>query len=142
MKVFILEDDKERIDFLVKWVKTYIDHKADIYLAKTFAEACDVFENHDYFDFMLLDHDLLFFFMPSDELETGYQVALAMRNGNVTYGGCIIHSLNPEGALKMQKLLPNSICIPISALGFKYDKIKFERKRKKGDLLKRALLFS
>ncbi len=126
MKVFILEDDIERIEFLQKWVKNYIDHKTEPYVARTFDEAISIFEQHDYFDFMLLDHDLLFFFMSSDELETGYQVALAIRNRGIRYDVCIVYSFNVYGALRMQKLLPNSIRIPFFALGFKYNKIKFE----------------
>ena len=133
MKIFILEDDIERIEFLEKWVKAYIDHKAEIHLAKSFAEACDIFENHDYFDFMLLDHDLKFCFMDSSEPETGYQVAMYMKNQGIKYDQCIIHSLNVDGANGMHSLLPHSVCVPIFALGFKYNMIKYAKNKVLGD---------
>jgi hypothetical protein len=137
MKVFILEDDLERIEFLHKWVRLYLINKEDIvFTAKSFVEACEVFKDNNFFDIMLLDHDLKFRFMDSSEEETGYNVAKYMIEYGITYDQCIIHSVNTDGANGMHKILPHSVIIPIFALGFKYDIFKFAEKKRISDLSK------
>ena len=128
MKVFILEDDLDRTTFLFKWVRKYIDDKAEIFAATNYNATIQIFEKEKIFDLMLLDHDLQFRFMDSKEPETGYQVAKYIMSHGVIYDQCIIHSINVDGANGMHELLPHSVCVPIFALGFKYDIIKFGKK--------------
>ena len=105
MKVFILEDSKDRFEFLKKF------HKKDIiYWSKTVPDAIKTFKKFEPFDLILLDHDL------GDELDpcigNGVEFAKFLAEQR-TDSQIIIHSINVDGAKRMKDYLPDATLIPI-----------------------------
>lgn len=115
MKIFILEDNKERIKI---FEESLIGH--ELFIAKDVQEAKKILKQNNYFPLIFLDHDLENrVFVPSEEENTGYAVAKFINENNVKYSHCIIHSLNPVGASNMNNILKNSIKIPFLMLNLK-----------------------
>jgi hypothetical protein len=112
MKIFILEDSESRIRLFKIKLKNHTNT-----FAKTVKEARKILMNDKNWDIMLLDHDLgEKENVPSEEEETGYQVAVFIRKNDIKSKQIIIHSFNPVGAERMQQILPGSIRIPFSTL--------------------------
>lgn len=104
MRVFLLEDDSERIEW---FYNTFSD--AEIHLAKNVDDGKELLQNNCY-DILFLDHDLEARHYASDcanDLNTGYGVACFLEENQ----GCqpdaivIIHSLNPGGSVRMKQAL-------------------------------------
>jgi hypothetical protein len=99
MKVFILEDDLNRMETFNKVLK---DHR--ICHAETVEDAKVLFEKEQPFDLILLDHDLGGeMFVNSDLPNTGFQFTkfLAERKASVSKSQIIFHTMNRPGAEKM-----------------------------------------
>jgi response regulator of citrate/malate metabolism len=115
MKIFVLEDDLTRLATMKK--KLYDKYGSDLNIihCETAKEAKAVLVKEQPFDLICLDHDLGGEqFLPSEEENTGYQVAVFMAENKIQYTECIIHSLNFPGATRMWHALGhNAKCIPI-----------------------------
>lgn len=108
MKIFILEDSEQRIDF---FEKTMPNH--NLFIAKNVSEAKELFEKNEPFDLIMLDHDLEgpFYTNPDDE-NTGYQFAKFLKEKeNKTLK--VIHSVNRPASQKMQGILHNVYYVSI-----------------------------
>lgn len=103
--VLIVEDDPYRIQhfekFLPKATYTDVAQRAIRWLEK------------EQFDFYFLDHDLGGQYLPSDQ-SSGFAVADWLSKHGNQGDNVIIHSWNPAGAQRMQKVLPNARYIPFS----------------------------
>jgi CheY-like chemotaxis protein len=109
MRILILDDDLIRHRH---FKENYMHHV--LTLVTTVQETIHNLMQHDY-DAIFLDHDLGGQQMVASggHEPTGYDVAVWL---NANQDRCpplvYIHSFNPEGALKMQKLLPHAILVP------------------------------
>ncbi len=112
MNIFILDDDINRHDFLIKMLGNKYNN-TNIVSAQTADEAYKFLKNEKW-DMIFLDHDLGGeAYVDSNLPNTGYQVAKFIKNNNIKYDICIIHSMNPVGARNIQSILPDSNLIPI-----------------------------
>ena len=114
MKVFVLEDDYNRI---AKFKKAY--GHVDLHIATTVEEARAILSKEK-FPLMYLDHDLGGEqFTPSGE-NSGYAVAEYLATQNPT-GTVIIHSCNTVGAERMKVALSKcdnliTMCVPFTVI--------------------------
>jgi len=104
MRVFVLDDDEERL----KWFKRYFS-KDQVDTALDVPSAIEMLDANDY-DAVFLDHDLLpehYGAKDHDDEHSGYAVAhaLAQEAKRQRSATIIVHSLNPDGALRMTELL-------------------------------------
>jgi CheY-like chemotaxis protein len=109
MNIFILEDNKTRIDlFKEKFKNNFLVIKT---LAK---EAIDYLKNDSSFDWILLDHDLGGEqWVDSYKENTGYQVAKFIMEEGINEKCKIgVHSLNFVGAKNILSLIPDSEYLP------------------------------
>lgn len=109
MKIFILEDNQERIKiFLEKYPKAIV--------AKTATDAIAILSKQKTWDKIFLDHDLgNEIFVDVNVQNTGSEVARWMSEHPIE-GEIIIHSLNPIGVRHMMALLPKAEYIPFYRL--------------------------
>ena len=116
MKVFILEDNENRMNLFNRIMRMkYPD--ATVYHAETVAQAADILEKEQPFDYLFLDHDLGGMeFVDSSEEETGYHVVQFIVKNGIKYNNAIIHSANPVGARRMADDLPGGRLIPFMNL--------------------------
>jgi len=103
LRVLIVEDTPERQDVLSAlyrahaWILVNTGHRAI-----TLLNAYD-------FDLVSLDYNLRGDY-------NGDEVAKALINSRNKNCKVIIHSMNPKGADKMLKLLPDALCYPVSKM--------------------------
>ena len=98
MRIFILEDDQERIATFRRKLSGHT-----LTVVETAKAAIDVLENDQAFDIGFLDHDLGGEQMVSTEsANTGSEVVRWMRPNQRNYFPIIIHSMNQPAALDMQ----------------------------------------
>lgn len=115
--VFILEDDKYRINYF----KEVFSFLPVIYVTKNPAIALEILKDKK-FDLIFLDHDLyedpLDYGMGEEPEElTGLFVAKGLKNTVNKLTNCIVHSMNPVGASNMIKAHPfNTVHIPYAML--------------------------
>ncbi len=117
MKIFIVEDDKERIE-IFKEKFAHIE-EAELFITTTASEAKKVLkENKDVmWDMMFLDHDLGGrVYVESADQNTGYQVAKFIRDNDIKYYNIVTHTLNPMGAVNIQGILKDCNHIPFNLL--------------------------
>ena len=109
MKVFILDDSKERLQ---TFKSKLIGHV--VVTAMTASEAISILEQEPPFTNIFLDHDLGDRVMVPSGPGTGYEVAqwLAQHPEKTDSCDIIIHSFNPDGAKNMASLLPIARVIP------------------------------
>ena len=108
-KVFILEDDADRLNFFLEIFK---DRKVDFTKDVDYAKRCVGAKKYD---LILLDHDMEDFDEHRDERlkgpeRTGTEVAEHLRDTMNIETFCIIHSMNPRGAANMVKAHPFNTC--------------------------------
>jgi len=116
LRIFILEDNAERISLFKQTLHKKFP-KAEIIIKETAKEAKEILTPNSYWDIILLDHDLGGeIYVDSNELNTGYQVALHIRDKEIKYGQCITHTQNPVGGRNITNLL-GCQHIPFSELG-------------------------
>jgi CheY-like chemotaxis protein len=97
MKVFVLEDDETRVD----WIRKNFDEKVEMDLTDEADEAITLLRNNKY-DLVFLDHDLGGEQMvSSDHHNTGATVAKIMHETPNKDSVIIVHSYNPIGAENM-----------------------------------------
>jgi CheY-like chemotaxis protein len=99
-KIFIFEDDKNRIDQFKKYLCN-----DDLYITDNIKTAKMLLMKHD-FDTVLLDHDMdQRSMVESTEDNTGFQVASFIVQENLPLHQVIVHSHNPIGAENMMNIL-------------------------------------
>jgi hypothetical protein len=110
MKIFILEDDQNRLDFFYRWFEN-----EEIFASDNVEYAKTLYLKERPFDLVFLDHDLGGrVYVSSEEPNTGYQFAkflVEQENSSII----IIHSWNPEGAKNMRNVLPKAYVIPFGS---------------------------
>lgn len=101
MKIFILEDNKERIEIFKKLFKCHT-----VYFFDNVSESIKFLET-TIVNAIFLDHDLDDkIFVQSNEKNTGYQLAkYLITNPNYKKTQIYIHSMNPIGAKQMYDTL-------------------------------------
>jgi len=109
MRIFILEDDFNRIEVFQKYLS---DHELTIVSESN--EAIKILEKDCSFDLFYLDHDLGGLIYVDIGVEnTGSTVAKYMSDKNIK-GTIIIHSFNSVGAKNMLDYLPNAFYVPFN----------------------------
>lgn len=109
MKIFILEDDINRINAFQKYLGNH-----SLTIVSEAMEAIKILEKDITFDLMFLDHDLGGqIYVDVNEENTGSTVAKYL-SGKEFKGQIIIHSFNPIGVQNMINYLPNSLYIPFN----------------------------
>lgn len=115
MKILVLEDNEERRVFFKKALfGTETDYVVD-------ANSCIEKINTVKYDLLFLDHDLggKVFVNPHEE-NTGYQVALALKNSLNKKTPVIIHSWNRPASIKMNyEIGKHAVWIPFGFINFK-----------------------
>lgn len=117
-KVFILEDDDNRI----AWFKDKFLHATTLFITKQTGTALEAL-HADKYDLIFLDHDLepdhysAYSEGREPQMElTGLYVAKKLKETQNVDTPCIIHSMNPCGALNMHDEIPGSYVCPFSML--------------------------
>ncbi|MDD5589092.1 MAG: response regulator [Candidatus Nanoarchaeia archaeon] len=118
MKIFILEDNTIRIETFKKLAtKTWDASNLKIFIATDVEEGKIILKNNQPFDLAFLDHDLGGeIYVPSENENTGYQLAKFIEKENIKIDTIVIHSHNPSGAKNMNDILSNSHVIQFSYL--------------------------
>lgn len=116
MKIFILEDDENRLEVLQREIPK-IFPGSEILYARTAKEAKEILSKHKVFDIITLDHDLggLVFVNSLDE-NTGYRVAQFIKQNDIQARTFICHSHNPAGAENILSALPECKRVPFFSL--------------------------
>jgi len=93
MNIFILEDDKSRVEWFDKAFK---QHNLTV---TEFVEEAKTLLRENKYDVMFFDHDLGGEQMVSSDNEnTGYQVAKMVKETKNDATPVLVHSYNPQGA--------------------------------------------
>src|SRR6478609_2503109 len=109
MKIFIFEDNQDRIETFKKVLpKNYNLVICDnIEIAKAI-----LLDNLAKFDVAFLDHDMdQKSFVPSNDPNTGYQVAKFIVENGIYFKQVFVHSMNPSGAENIMNELNRSVTI-------------------------------
>lgn len=107
MKIFILEDDLDRIQRFKEKLK---DHT--LVFSDNVEKAKKIIESLGPFDVYYLDHDLDGkIFVNSDEPNTGYQLAKYLAKNNIK-AAFVTHTHNSEGAKNICSILPTCNEVP------------------------------
>ena len=105
MKILVVEDSDKRIEW---FLHEFSDHEVTI--AKNVLEGKKRVIASKY-DLIFLDHDLgEKVFMSSQEENTGYQVAKAIRESINSHTRVVIHSWNLAGANNISSILRHAKC--------------------------------
>jgi len=103
MRIFILEDDPNRMKLFNRTLHTHT-----IYHADNVKDAIKILESTDGISVLLVDHDLDHkVFVNSNESNTGYQLAKWIKTSGKNYMQIIIHSMNVVGANNIKNELSN-----------------------------------
>jgi CheY-like chemotaxis protein len=114
LRIFILEDEKNRIDWFKENLKNLF---FDLTIATSYDEGIKLFSLKEKYDLILLDHDLGGrMYVDSNDENTGFNFCNYLIEKNVA-APVIIHSMNTVGALKMEELLSSNDFI-VSKLPF------------------------
>ena len=100
LKIFILEDNDERIKRFKNKANEFTKTNVELYIAKDVNAAIKLYEENKPFNMYFLDHDLGGrVFVDSKEENTGYTFAKYLAKNNITGKNEQIysHSLNPVG---------------------------------------------
>ena len=103
INIFILDDDETRHAALIKRATELADaEETEVRIALDAEEAKNMLIKKNYWDIIMLDHDLgNRVFVDSSEENTGFQVAKFIRENNIRFGRCLLHSMNPVGVKNM-----------------------------------------
>lgn len=103
MKIFILEDDENRMKYFNK-----VLNKHTILHADTVEKSIKILEENEDIIILFLDHDLEHKIMVSSKKpNTGYALAKYINESGKVYPQIIIHSMNVIGAHNMKDKLIN-----------------------------------
>lgn len=112
LNIFILEDNKERLNWFWEFFKKAPDHiEVTCKWEDNVEKAKATYEAHGPWDYVFLDHDLdQRVYVDSDEPNTGYQFAKWLVDQKMITPETFfyIHSMNTVGALKMKEILMDS----------------------------------
>lgn len=112
MNILILEDDPKRIRLFMDHLNIQGNY---VIVTGQVEEAKELLSSDKTFDMILLDHDLDGRVnVPSEEPNTGYQLAKWIAENNIQFGDCIVHSYNDKGAAKMVEVLPQATWRPFA----------------------------
>lgn len=131
MKIFILEDAPSRMTKFRHYLKELYPNECAIYHAVEVDSAMKILkENENTWDIIFLDHDLEGnVYVPSNHRQTGYTIAKYIKENNVKYNECIIHTQNPVGAKNINSVLTDEQVIPFPLLVNTF-KLKLEKRAK------------
>ena len=120
MKIFILEDSKERI----KWFKDVFSSENSLFFADNVIDAKRILTEESNFYALFLDHDLdNRIFVDSNEENTGYQLARFLVENKISFMSIIIHSMNIFGSHRMfdvlKKISENVYRVPFPVLRYR-----------------------
>jgi len=116
MKIFILEDAPSRMQQFRYYLKKLFPNCV-IYHARDVDEAEEILTENKKWDKIFLDHDLEGnIYVPSSYIQTGYTLAKYIKENNIEYTECIIHTQNPVGAKNIQAYLPDGKILPFPVL--------------------------
>jgi hypothetical protein len=102
MKIFVLEDNEYRFNFIKTFYKV-----SDTFIWETVVpSAIKAFKKNEPFDLILLDHDLGEEYAPS--VGNGTDFAKFLADHGIGKAHVIIHSVNNAGAERMKSYLPNA----------------------------------
>lgn len=121
MKILILEDDINRIEWFIRFMKKEFPTYQHWYTDNV-EQAKSLFKEHGPFDYYFLDHDLGGEQMvDSSQENTGYQFAKFLEENGITGENetIILHSLNPSGRDLMKHCFKQSQIMPLILLGYK-----------------------
>jgi CheY-like chemotaxis protein len=111
-RILILEDDHNRITIFKSKLKRH-----DVYFFDQVNDAKQALQLMEPFDYIFLDHDLdQQIYVPSEEKNTGWQLAKFIAEELAYKPHIYIHSHNEDGVEKMKQLLPNAEIIPFYIL--------------------------
>ena len=112
MKIFILEDNFERVKCFKRWLSV----KHTLHITDNVEDAKKLYEEHEPFDVYFLDHDLGGeVYVDSNEPNTGYQFAKYLAEKKAS-GKFITHSLNFSGAEAIISVLDGCVHTPFTML--------------------------
>lgn len=118
MRIFILEDNKERIEQFMQNLEGH-----DVTISKDPKEAIDIIKNQEPFDYICLDHDMGNVFEQPGE-GTGYELAAWLaKHPEKKPRKLLIHSMNNVGAAAMMRVLGDA-GIRATYIPFLWDKIR------------------
>lgn len=102
MNYLVLEDDPERIRIF----RQHYDVPGNlVVVCRTVTEAIQALRTVS-FEVVSLDHDLDGrVYVPSEEPNTGYQLAKIIAASGLEFNQVLVHSFNQKGALKMLEVL-------------------------------------
>jgi len=113
-KMFVLDDDADRMAYIIHILSREFPG-CTIASASTLNSAKRMLQE-DIFDVLFLDHDLGgMIYVPSENPDTGYQLAFHIWSNNIPYKKCIVHSLNYEGSMNILGRLRDCIWLPVTA---------------------------
>ena len=102
MKIFVLEDNEYRYNF----IKTFYKVSDTFIWEATVSGAIKAFKKNEPFDLILLDHDLGEEYAPG--VGNGTDFAKFLADHGTGKAHVIIHSVNNAGAERMKSYLPNA----------------------------------
>jgi response regulator of citrate/malate metabolism len=108
-KIFILEDDENRIIELEKWLSKKFKVLPHIITAKKVSTAKRLLLTSRNYLAIFLDHDL-------GEGEDAIEIAKLIKHNKVKYNQLFIHSMNPVGSANIKNILPDAIVLPFNML--------------------------
>lgn len=107
MRIFILEDDRERLVWFFRELNDIQGHQ--VRHCDNVDDAKMILTKLGPFDVLFLDHDLDNRQMVnSEEKNTGYQLAKWIRDQGMKFDQIIVHSMNPAGAKNIQDALADA----------------------------------
>lgn len=113
IKVLILEDSIARIETF----KKKLSHDYDLYFFDEVSDAIEAINLIGPFDIIFIDHDLgNRIYVPSEEPNTGYQLAKYISENKIKYNQVIVHSMNAVGSARIKDVLPDAIIAPFPTL--------------------------
>lgn len=114
MRILVVEDNPERIKkFKRELIGQDVDYEEDAESAIRLVQTVK-------YDLIFLDHDLGgLAYVPSNDPNTGYQVAKAIKNTENESAYVIIHSCNSVGAQAIKYELPKAILAPFIMLNIR-----------------------
>jgi hypothetical protein len=115
-KIFILEDNINRMATFYQLLPVRFPD-CEIVHATTVEEAKRLIDTSNFWDIVLLDHDLGGrAYVDSSEEETGYQFLKYFKRKKIKFSQLVFHSQNPAGAQNMFDLMPEGKIIPFPQL--------------------------
>ena len=111
MNYLILEDNKSRISLF----RSNLNTPGNLVVICTNVADAKVWIQNKKFDTVFLDHDLDGrIFVPSEEPNTGYQLAKWIAENKLDFNSIIIHSYNEQGAKRILEVLPQAKWVPFN----------------------------